>query len=82
MTTTTERINITVRFEADKVMILDELATLSDRDRSYLIREAVNEYIELRQWQIEEIRKAIAEANAGDFVPEDEMKQFFDKWTR
>ncbi len=77
-----DKMNVTVRLESDKVAFLDDLAKNLDRDRSYLIKEAVDSYITLHRWQIEEIEKAIAEADAGDFVPEDEMERFFDKWTR
>jgi RHH-type rel operon transcriptional repressor/antitoxin RelB len=77
-----EKSNVTVRLEADKIAMLDELAKSDDRDRSYLIKQAIDGYLHMRQWQIEEIRKAIAEADAGDFVPEEEMEALFAKWTQ
>jgi predicted transcriptional regulator len=36
----------------------------------------------MRQWQIDEIKKAVAEADAGDFVPDDEMESLLAKWTQ
>ena len=37
--------------------------------------------IELQDdWQIQEINKAIGEANAGDFATEAEVRAVFDRW--
>jgi predicted transcriptional regulator len=47
------------------------------RDRSYLINQAVEDYIEVRRWHIEEIKKAVAEADAGRFAPTEEVEAFF-----
>jgi predicted transcriptional regulator len=77
-----EKVNVTVRLEKDAVEFLDTLGKHQDRDRSYLIKEAVASYISLHKWQIEEIQKAIAEADAGDFMPDKELKQMLRKWAR
>lgn len=77
-----EKVNVTVRLEKQAVEFLDQLGKSMDRDRSYLIKEAVRSYISLHQWQIEEIKKAIAEADAGDFTPAEEMDALFKKWTQ
>ena len=52
-----EKVNVTVRLEKDSVEFLDTLAKSYDRDRSYLIKEAVQSYISLHRWQIDELRK-------------------------
>ena len=75
-----EKVNITVRLDRESVEVLDSLAKSFDRDRSYLIKEAVESYISLHKWQIEEITKALAEADAGDFASEQEMQALFTKW--
>jgi predicted transcriptional regulator len=77
-----EKINVTVRLEADKVALLDALAKTFDRDRSYLIKEAVDSYIAMHRWQVEEIQKAVAEADAGDFLPNKEAERLQAKWTQ
>ncbi|OJW25480.1 MAG: CopG family transcriptional regulator [Planctomycetales bacterium 71-10] len=76
-----EKVNVTVRIDKDKVAALDELALSDDRDRSYLIKQAIDGYIRMRQSQIEDIKKAIAEADAGNFVPDEEIEKLFAKWT-
>jgi len=76
----TDKINVTVRLEKDSVEFLDELAKSCDRDRSYLIKEAVRSYISLHRWQIDEIKKAVTEADSGDFASDKEMEALFAKW--
>ena len=70
--------SVTFRLDDDKLQVLDGLATTMDRDRSYLLNEAVENYIDLHQWQINEIRQAIAEADAGDFATNEEVRAAFD----
>jgi predicted transcriptional regulator len=77
-----KKVNVTVRLEKDAVEFLDTLGQSLDRDRSYLIKEAVQSYISLHRWQIEEITKAIAEADAGGVASEKEMQALFKKWSR
>ena len=36
-------------------------------------------YISLRRWQIEEIKKAVAEADAGDFASDEEVEVMFNE---
>ena len=83
MSQPTERLRqVTVRVTPETVAYLDELAAVQDRDRSYLINEALEQYVAHRRWMVEEIKKAMAEADAGDFVPDDEMEEMLAKWTK
>jgi predicted transcriptional regulator len=77
-----EKVNVTVRLDKDSIEFLDTLAKSYDRDRSYLIKEAVASYISLHRWQIEEINKAIAEADACDFASEEEVKAMWGELKR
>jgi predicted transcriptional regulator len=74
--------SVTFRLEDDKLQFLDTLAGSRDRDRSYLLNEAVENYIELHQWQMDEIRQAMAEAEAGDLASEAEVRAAFDAFKR
>lgn len=73
--------NITFRLDREKRAALDALAAGMDRDRSYLINEAITLYLEMHQWQVEEIQRAVAEAEAGDFATEDEVAAVFTRLT-
>ncbi len=78
---TAEKVNVTVRLDQDTVAFLDRLADVEDRDRSYLIKQAVARFVELHRWQIEEIEKAVKEADAGLFASEEEVDRLFSTWT-
>jgi RHH-type rel operon transcriptional repressor/antitoxin RelB len=51
---------------------LDRLAGALKRDRSFLINEAIEQYLELSDWQEAQIRAGIEEADRGETVPHDE----------
>jgi predicted transcriptional regulator len=72
--------SVTFRLDEDKLAFLDELAASADRDRSYLLSEAVEHYLDVRKWQIDEIEKAVEEADAGKFASEDEVRAAFDSF--
>jgi predicted transcriptional regulator len=62
---------INFRLENNKIAALDRLAKSLDRDRSYLLTEAVDNYLELHQWQIEQIQEGIRQADAGKLIDHD-----------
>jgi RHH-type transcriptional regulator, rel operon repressor / antitoxin RelB len=74
--------SVTFRLDDDKLQFLDQLAKSQDRDRSYLINQAVENYLEVRRWHIEEIKKAVAEADAGHFASAEEVQAAFDSFKR
>lgn len=78
---TTEKVSVTVRLDQEDVAFLDRIAEVEDRDRSYLIKQAVANFIRLHRWQIEEIEKAVKEADAGLFATDEEVEEMFSKWT-
>ncbi len=56
---------VTVRLEPELRERLDRLAKAQRRSRSFVATEAIREYVKVNEWQIEETRKALAEADAG-----------------
>ena len=73
--------NITFWIDSDKKIALDAIAARINRDRSYVLTEAIDAYLEMHHWQIQEIQKGIAEAEAGDFANNEEVKATFAKLT-
>jgi predicted transcriptional regulator len=65
---------LTVRIGAETRDALDAIAANLDRDRSYVVNEALEDYIELHRWQIEHIRQGLREADAGKFMSPSQMK--------
>ncbi|MFV2004734.1 MAG: CopG family ribbon-helix-helix protein [Gammaproteobacteria bacterium] len=71
---------MTIRLDADLKARLDKLAEATHRSKSYLAAEAVREYIELNEWQLQEISNAVTEAEADDFASDTEVADTFNKW--
>jgi predicted transcriptional regulator len=73
---------LTLRLDSKLKKQLDRLSEATNRSRSFVAAEAIREYVELNNWQIEETIKAIAEADRGDFATDKEVERALTKWTR
>lgn len=69
----TDFIPITIRLSPEKALLLNEIANKEDRSRSYLLRQAVDRYLEMHQAWVKGIEEAIHEADAGKTIPIDEV---------
>ena len=65
----------TISFRADSAKIdsLDSLAEAKDRPRSYLINEAITNYIELHAYQDALVRKGLEDFRQGRVVSHEEV---------
>ena len=73
---------ISFRLESDKVDALDVLAKALDRDRTYLLNEAVSAYLDIQQWQLEHIKSSIKQADAGRLIDHGEIRKMASNWRR
>ena len=64
---------ISFRADSENIAALDELATAQDRPRSYLINEAITNYIELHAYQDELVRKGLEDVRAGRVVSHEDV---------
>src|SRR5271157_37569 len=64
---------ISFRAVAEKIDALDSLAAALDRSRSYLINEAITNYIELQAYQDALVRKGLEEMRKGRLVSHEEV---------
>lgn len=74
--------NVSFRTDSEKLDTLDALANALDRDRSYILNEAINAYLELYRWQIDHIKEGIKQADANDFASEEEVAKIFRRRTQ
>jgi predicted transcriptional regulator len=65
---------ISFRMPVEHVETLDALAETLDRDRSYVLNEAVEQYLELNQYHIELINKGLQAAKERKFVSHSAVK--------
>jgi predicted transcriptional regulator len=77
-----EKQTVSFRMESGKVAALDALADSLDRDRTYLLNEAIQSYLDLQQWQLDEIRAGLADADAGRVVDHKKIRAMATKWRR
>jgi predicted transcriptional regulator len=73
---------ISFRLDSEKVDALDVLAKALDRDRTYLLNEAVSAYLDVQQWQMEHITASIKQADAGRLIDHGEIKKLASGWRR
>lgn len=71
---------LTLRLNAETKAKLDRLASSTQRSKSFLAGEAINRYLEIEAWQIEEIEQAIKEAEAGDFATDKQLAKVAKKY--
>lgn len=72
---------MTIRLDGALKDRLDRLAVATHRSKSFLAAEAIKEFVELNEWQIEEINQAITEAENGDFADKASLDATIAKWT-
>ncbi len=73
---------ISVRVPKDVAKRLRALAQATDRSKSYVAGQAIEEFLTLQEWQVKAIRQGIAEANAGKLIPHDEAVKRLRRWGR
>ncbi|MDH3324807.1 MAG: ribbon-helix-helix domain-containing protein [Candidatus Peregrinibacteria bacterium] len=76
--TTTANNPISVRLPEDMRKRLALMAKKANRSTSFFIKEAVGNYIELQDWQIEGVKKAIKQMDDGDGIDGDIAMEWFD----
>ena len=59
---------------------LDILANQQQRDRSFIINEAIDYYLSLQEWQLAHIQAGVEQAKKGEFVSDEEVNAAFAKW--
>lgn len=74
-----QSILVTVRVKPDIAARLEKLAESMDRSKSYLAAEAIEEYLEIHEWQIQAIEEGIAAADRGETTSLEEIKKYWEK---
>ena len=69
-----EKQTITFRADPRKVKALDRMARSLDRDRSYLLNEAMEHYLSVHEYHLDQSRRGLQEARAGDLLDYDKVR--------
>ena len=70
---------ITTRIDAALKAKLEALARSTKRSKSFLAAEAIAAYIELNEWQIEEINAGVAELDSGEALSEEQAEERYNR---
>jgi predicted transcriptional regulator len=74
---------MTIRVDADTKQRLEKLATATTRTKSFLAAEAIRAYLDMNEWQVQEIQTTVQEADAADpaeFIPHEEVQTWLHSW--
>ena len=71
---------LSVRLAEDVTQQLEQLATATGRNKSFLVARAIDDYLAREAWQVQEIHAAVKEADAGDFSADVAVVETFSKW--
>jgi RHH-type transcriptional regulator, rel operon repressor / antitoxin RelB len=71
---------LTVRIPVALQQQLDTVAQAMEWSHAWVITQALEHFVAVQAWQVEEIHKALAEADAGDFVTAEEIEALNNKY--
>ena len=77
MTVTSALISVRVQFPIAER--LENLAKSVDRSKSYLAAEAIEEYLNLHEWQVQAIQEGLNQIDLGQTVDFSEVKAYWEK---
>ncbi len=72
----------TVRVDPDVKKRLEKLAKSTGRSRSFLAAEALNEYLDVNEWQVAGVKRAITSLDRGEGVSQKQVQGWVDSWDR
>ena len=73
---------MSVRTDESTTKKLDRIAESLDRNRNWVIHEAIHQYLDLHSWQDEQIQNGIADSNAGRTITTDQLRALIHKRPR
>jgi predicted transcriptional regulator len=73
---------LTFRTPEEKAAALDKAAALQQRDRSFILNEAVDQYLSLQEYHLALIDEGIRAADAGDVIPHSEVVKMVASWSK
>lgn len=73
-------VSMSMRLPDELAEQLGTLAEATGRTKTFLAVQAIREFVNQESWQIAEIKQGLAEADAGDFATDEEMRALDCKW--
>jgi len=70
----------TVRLDAAAKKRLEKLAKRTGRSRSVLAAEAIDEYLDVNEWQVAGIKRAVASLDRDEGISHQRVKEWVASW--
>ncbi len=70
----------TVRVDSAVKKRLEKLVKSTGRSRSFLAAEAINEYLDVNEWQVARIKRTITSLDRGKGVAHERVKDWVTSW--
>lgn len=74
---------MTLRLDDETHQRLDRLAKSVDRSKAYLASQALGDYLDMNEWQVEQIRQTLEAADrapASEFLAHRRMTSWLESW--
>jgi RHH-type transcriptional regulator, rel operon repressor / antitoxin RelB len=71
---------VSVRLARSTKARLQQLAKSTGRSRAYLAAEAIEEYLDINEWQVAGILGAMASLDRGKGIPHQRVKEWVTSW--
>ena len=71
---------VSIRIPVGTVKKLEALASSMDRSRTWVVNEAIEQYLAVQSRQIAEIRQGIEETGKGEFASDGEVGEVFARY--
>lgn len=73
-------VSITFRTSQSNRDTLDEIARTMKRDRSFVLNEAIDDYLDHYRWFKQKVEKGLAAADRGELVDHEEVMAEVEGW--
>jgi predicted transcriptional regulator len=70
----------TVRVDSAVKKRLEKLAKSTGRSRSFLAAEAIGEFVDVNEWQIAGIKRAMQSLDRGEGIAHEQVKEWVRSW--
>ena len=70
----------TVRLDEGMIGRVDHLASELSRSRSWVIKQAIERFLEYEEWFVYEVKDGLKEVERGEIATDDEVANRFQKW--
>ena len=70
----------TVRIDDGTLGRVDQLASELSRSRSWVIKQAIERFLNYEEWFVQEVKDGLKEVKRGEIATDDEVAARFRKW--